>query len=69
MSNAEDYIQNSETNPEVEDIDYTIILPGGLVNKPVTGRIKIILFLLQAHHIFCSCRTLNHFSSQIICSI
>ena len=41
MSKAEHYLQNSEVNPEVQDIDYTVILPGGLVNKPVTGRYKI----------------------------
>jgi len=36
MSKAEDYLQNAEANPEVQDIDYTVILPGGLVNKPAT---------------------------------
>merc|ERR1719384_1245535 len=36
MSSAEDYLQNVKENPEVEDIDYTVILPGGLINKPVT---------------------------------
>ena len=41
MSKAEQYLQDSEDNPEVQDIDYTVILPGGLVNKPVTGRYKI----------------------------
>ena len=37
MSKAEDYLQNEKDNPEVKDIDYTVILPGGLLNKPVTG--------------------------------
>jgi len=36
MSKAEDYLQNEKDNPEVKDIDYTVILPGGLLNKPVT---------------------------------
>jgi len=36
MSSAEDYLQNVKENPEVEEIDYTVILPGGLINKPVT---------------------------------
>jgi len=36
MSKAEDYLQNEKDNPEVNDIDYTVILPGGLLNKPVT---------------------------------
>ncbi len=40
MSNAEQYLQGSDGNPEVQDIDYTVILPGGLVNKPVTGKIN-----------------------------
>jgi len=36
MSSAEDYLQNVKENPEVEDIDYSVILPGGLINKPAT---------------------------------
>jgi len=38
MSNAEKYLQDSDGNPEVKNIDYTVILPGGLVNKPVTDQ-------------------------------
>ena len=37
MHNAENYLQNSNENPDVQDIDYTVVLPGGLMNKPVTG--------------------------------
>ena len=38
MNNAEQYLMDREGNPEVQDIDYTVVLPGGLVNKPVTGK-------------------------------
>ena len=41
MNIAEQYLLDSETNPEVQDIDFTVVLPGGLTNKPVTGIIKI----------------------------
>ena len=41
MSIAEQYLLNSETNSEVQDIDFTVVLPGGLTKKPVTGKIKI----------------------------
>jgi len=36
MSQAEEYLQNGKENSEAQDIDYTVILPGGLINKPVT---------------------------------
>jgi len=36
MRNAEKYLQNGEENPECKDIDFTAVLVGGLVNKPVT---------------------------------
>jgi len=36
MNNAEKYLQDSEVNTEVQEIDYTVVLPGGLVNNPVT---------------------------------
>ena len=41
MNVAEQYLLDSETNPEVQDIDFTVVLPGGLTKKPVTGKIKI----------------------------
>jgi len=43
MNIAEQYLLDSETNPEVQDIDFTVVLPGGLTKKPVTGIIKIFL--------------------------
>ena len=46
MSSAEDYLQNVKENPEVEEIDYTVILPGGLINKPVTGTCIKLLFII-----------------------
>ena len=42
MNNAENYLQNVRENPEVQDIDYTVILPGGLTNTPATGMWRII---------------------------
>jgi len=36
MRNAEKYLQNPEENPEVQDIDFTVILPAGLTNQPAT---------------------------------
>ena len=47
MSSAEDYLQNVKENPEVEEIDYTVILPGGLTNKPVTGMCIKLLFIFS----------------------
>ena len=48
MSNAEKYLQDSDGNPEVQDIDFAVILPGGLVNKPVTGKINQFAFLSRS---------------------
>ena len=38
MHVAESYLQDPDENPEVQDINYTVVLPGGLINKPVTGK-------------------------------
>ena len=50
MSQAEEYLQNGKEDPEVQDIDYTVVLPGGLINKPVTGQcIRLLSFNLKTN--------------------